>query len=46
MLVTLRKTLLRSRLVQLTELSIVQDVLVEQDNTGTQGNPDTDNQSV
>lgn len=27
--------------MRLTELSVVQDVLVEQDNTGTQSNPDT-----
>jgi len=30
----------------LTELSIVEDVLVEQDNTGTQSNPDADSPSV
>lgn len=27
---------------KLTELSIVKDMLVEQDNTGTQGDPDAD----
>lgn len=27
--------------MRLTELSIIQDVLVEENNTGTQGNPNT-----